>query len=395
MSDQEGPEYEHAAKRCGENIWYKGHPHPPEVPPSLFDFPTDVQMVEAWDKGLLLAQVELQEAGVNPANDDLLDPANRWFFQPHLLTGVTDAQLDADGFYVDVDDQQANDVQMHYVHYRELGNGDDLNAHPILDNSDAFEVRAHLSQVAEDINERQEDQNDTTGNGQQQVVNTLIVPGHGAVHKSTLVAKLNSCPEGKLTWDRSVRVRYGKGSQMTPISHDREDQEQVGLFDDVAVYIKDRGKPAEWRLGRVIRMRNREKSTVEYLHPVNINATVKYPKLYLLIKMYSKDKDIFLYHDSTQPVEYNLSSVIKKVTLTLTGDEYYLDRDDQISLNEFITNISCSKTSTVKKKRMDRNQESAASGEGLVFIDVAPLPSTADGLRKSNRKRRLRLFLNE
>ena len=138
-------------------------------------------------------------------------------------------------------------------------------------------MRAHLSQVADDVNEEV----GTEDNEQPLVVNTLSVPGHGLVHKTTLVAKLNSCPDSKLTWDRSVRVRYGNRSLAA--TSDSEGQEQVGLFDDVAVHIKERGKPSQWKLGSVFRIRNKEKTTVDYRRPVNIKDTKTYPKLYFML----------------------------------------------------------------------------------------------------------------
>ena len=404
LADPEGPDYVHAAKRKGENIWYKGNPNVPEVAPQMNAFPTDEEMVKEWEKGLELAQMELREAGIQPVNEDQLDPDNRWFFQPHLLTGVTDAQLDADGLYADGDEiypaAQHNDVRVHIGGHQEDGDGADLNAPPqTLDASGDIELRAHFSQVADDIDRNsgttdaeQESASDTTV----QVAHTLNVPGYGAVHKSTIVAKLNSCPNGNLTWDRTLRVRYGKVSSEN-ISN-IESYNQVGLFDDVALYIKDQRSPPEWKLGRVIRMRNKERTTVEYIHPVNIQDTRKYPKLYFMVNMYSKNDNTFAYHSNSQPAEFNVSSVIMKVSLTFkdeAGGTYSLDDGDRQKLEDFKASVSATRPIRRNQRNLEiSQQETAVSGEGRVVVEVLPTPHVPGGPRTSSRKRRQRIYID-
>ena len=399
LADPEGPDYTHAAKRRGENIWFKGYSSQTENEPDLSDFPLDGEMVNAWNKGLELAQAELQEAGIQPASDDLDDPANRWFFHPHLLTGVTDAQLNADGLFAEVNDQNENEgVHIHIGHHEEAGNALDLHAPAILPSSDINELRAHLTQVAVDIDILEEDETN-----QEQVMcpspkvaNTLEVPGYGAVHKSTLVAKLNSCPNGNLNWDRSMRVRYGKGAQKTTWDAGRESPDYVGLYDDIALCVREKGKPAQWKLGRVIRMRNRDRSTVEYLRPVNIHDTRKYPKLCFVVNLYSKSNNTFDYPTNTQPVEFNLSNVIMKVTLSFDGtsDRYTLDEHDKARLDEFIVNTSSSHRKHTTTIRTKRTQETRLD-EGVVVVDVEPQPNTSNGTRTSMRKRRQRIFFSD
>ena len=390
LADPEGPDYSHAAKRRGQNIWYKGHRENLDHSPDMRDFPTDDEITESWTKGLELAQTELKNAGVEPKDYNQEDVENRWFFHPHLLKGTTDAQLDRDGLLAAGNDECRND-NMHVQH--DAGDEYAIQAQPALNGDDAIELRAHFFQVADNIN-MNEAENDPVADVQ--VENTLQLPGFGAVHKSTLVAKLNSCPNGNLTWDRSIRVRYGKSQQKgKPV--DTETNEQVGLFDDVAVYAKERGKPAKWKLGRVIRMRNKEKSSMEYRHPVNVHDTSKYPKLYFLINLYDEKDCKYRYLKGEEPVEYSLTNVIMKVTLTLddlTLDLYSLDEHDRKRLDQFMLNTTSTHQKESRKTTRRKNDETAVSGEGLVVLELEPA-SQKEGIRTSQRKRKQRLFLTD
>lgn len=392
FADADGPDPVPAGKRHGENVWHRGYnDYHSEAAPDLHHFPTEEEMLKAWQLGLQLAQVELGECGIQPANDNHQHPDNVWFFQPHLMAGVTDAQLDADGLYADREDNQ--NVCIHVGGHQEAGDGAELHAPAALTDNDATELRAHLTHVAEAINMEYEQEGDSVlGSQPQNVSNTLNVPGFGAVHKTTLVARLNSCPDGDLSWDRHLRVRYGKHSHAAECVSDNEAQDHVGLFDDVALYVKDKNKSPEWRLGRVIRMRNKTRSTMDYLKPVNIHDK-KYSNLYLMVNLYTKEEDMFCYNANSPAIEYSLANVIMKVTLTFNKSDgsYSLDQRDRAQLSEFLENARNRTTggSTLPRRR---NQESAVSGEGLLILEVQPTPGTSDGQRTSKRTRRQRLF---
>jgi len=251
-----------------------------------------------------------------------------------------------------------------------------------LDPSDEIELRAHFSECAETLHD---DPNDVP-----QKVNTVDVPNHGAVHKTTLVAKLSANPKsGNLTWDRSLRVRYGKGSQNLGPTDDAEANERVGLFDDVALHFNEKKTPSEWRIGRVVRMRNKTRSTVDYVRPVSIHDN-KCPNLKLVVNMYiQEDENIFQYRVNSH--ECSIGNVIMKVSMSLQeAGHYELGSNDRAQLGEFITNTS--HKATTCRVRQNRSQESAVSGEGLFIREVQPLQSTATGSRTSQRKRRERLF---
>ena len=63
---------------------------------------------------------------------------------------------------------------------------------------------------------------------------------------------------------------------------------EIGLFDDIALYIKDRNKPPEYKIARVIRMRNQGRATIEYRRLVSLDNTDKYPNRNVLVNMYKR-----------------------------------------------------------------------------------------------------------
>ncbi len=103
---------------------------------------------------------------------------------------------------------------------------------------------------------------------------TLLVPQVGEVHKSTIVSLLNSNPT-KISKDRLKRVRmcskYEKETNSTIASN------EIGLFDDVAIFTKD--ETPSYKIVRVIRMRNRARAITEYIRPISLNDMGKYPSL--------------------------------------------------------------------------------------------------------------------
>eukprot|EP00112_Aurelia_sp_Birch-Aquarium-sp1_P026516 Seg944.3 transcript_id=Seg944.3/GoldUCD/mRNA.D3Y31 product="hypothetical protein" protein_id=Seg944.3/GoldUCD/D3Y31 len=66
--DSEGPDNQ-KRHRKGENIWRKGHKEPTTTP-DLLQFPSDVAISDAWERGLVLSQNSLRNIGIAPENDD-------------------------------------------------------------------------------------------------------------------------------------------------------------------------------------------------------------------------------------------------------------------------------------------------------------------------------------
>ena len=59
--------------------------------------------------------------------------------------------------------------------------------------------------------------------------------------------------------------------------------DEIGLFEDVALDIKDKGKRTELKIARIIRMRNKAYTTSELERAVSLKHIDKYPKLQILV----------------------------------------------------------------------------------------------------------------
>ena len=266
----------------------------------------------------------------------------------------------------------------HVVHFNGEGNVADLgNA------QSTSEIRDHLSSIADaNCYMPTEDQSTTRST-------TVHVPGFGDVHKSTLISKLNSFPGGSLTWDRLSRVKYGKHQ---PGSNDRESPDQVGLFDDVAIYIKDKGMAPRWQVGRVQRIRNKGKGTIEYRKPVSLKDP-KHSKVVVSLVKYQQDGDSYLYPRDTPLVEYLLENVIMQVHLEGDSDgRFHLDASDHIQLQEFLSHTEGKQFSSRSKslrRSQTRHQAEAVQGEGEVLLEIQPVE---DNSGRPKRKRWLKTY---
>ena len=117
---------------------------------------------------------------------------------------------------------------------------------------------------------------------------TVNVPGVGYVHKSTLVSLLNSSPTGvSCDWLKPVKMgsKYLQEPDINIVSN------EIGLFDDIALYFKDKNKPPEYKIARMIRMRNQGRATIQYRRPVSLDDTDKIHHLNVLVKT---KRDCFL-----------------------------------------------------------------------------------------------------
>ena len=78
--------------RKGENIWKKGNTTP-DQPADLQRFPTDEELVKAWESSLRQSQMALRGLGILPCNDDENDDSNNWFFRPNHIDATTEAGI--------------------------------------------------------------------------------------------------------------------------------------------------------------------------------------------------------------------------------------------------------------------------------------------------------------
>jgi hypothetical protein len=370
FTDDEGPDNP-KKHRKGENIWYKGH-NALDEKPDLKDWPSDDDIVKAWEKGLCEAQSEMRSLGIKPDTDDRNSVANDWFFKPHSIDATTASGLNAQMWNEDMDPQG---VQVNVLEYDGPAEADDggLRADPVL--------RANLTyiaqQVADEDNERE----------QSQTATTIQVPDVGPVHKSTIFGLLNTEPDGPST-DRLRRVRSNKTKTYTATT---ESDNDVGLFDDIAVYIKDRGESAEIQLGRVIRIRNRDKSTVEYRKPMNLEEMSKYPKVQLVVAMYIKQDQQYQYCGDNCK-EFMLYSVVCRVSLSVCDNGLFnIAPSDNIKLDKFLEDISQTKTGSRTSKQT--NNRTAVTGEGRHIIVQNPVDGPDDqDCRRSKRQRKMIVY---
>ena len=106
--------------------------------------------------------------------------------------------------------------------------------------------------------------------------------------------------------------------------------------------------------------------------------------------MYDRREDSFVYNSGLAS-EYNMSSIIMNVHLSVTDDKYSLADEDKKRLDDFINNLAVRPTRRISNPRVI--QESAVTGEGLV-VEVHPPTTLADGPRTSGRIRRQRIFID-
>ena len=251
------------------------------------------------------------------------------------------------------------------------------------------ELALHLRQLSDQdlIDPENLEDRDERKNGNKKI--TLNVPGTGEVHKSTIFALLNSDPKG-LSTDRLRRVR----SKVAIQAGCRElESEELSLFDDVGLYIKDKDRPPTFMLGRVLRMRNMGRGTVEYKKQVSLKQQDQYPKLKILTNLYTKVGSTFIYN-CEKITEFSIENVIAKVKLTINDDKGFdLSRNDEEVLTEFIQNVT-QKSKRVNSRCQNKSHSAesrAADGRAVVLVD-GNSSGDVDGRQRSRRKRKAIFF---
>ena len=336
-----------------------------------------------------------------PCNDDENDDSNNWFFCPNHTDATTEAGIFQQMWQDNDNLSHAAGIEMEVVGEREEFPPENEGNNMSGNFADQYpELALHLHNVSDPdmISESQEslnmeaNQESSSGdNSNTKVKLTLKVNGVGEVHKSIAFCLLNSSPEGLSTdWLKRVKSRvnnYGKQSEAL-------EPDELCLFDDVAFHIK--GKPPKFKIGRVVRMRNKVRGTVEFKTPASLCKPDQFPKLQLLTNLYDEASGHYIY-DSHSNREFSLSDVIMKVKLTLEGDnKFVLDHKDRETLNEFIKNVSN------KKKREppgcqqgSQQNKSIASENGdsrVVLLVRNQDVQNGTGTRRSERTRKAVFF---
>ena len=275
----------------GENIWMKGH-EKPAFPADLQHLASDEEMVKYGRMGLREAQQKLREMGVTLQDDDESNDGNNWCFRPHKIDSTTLAGIFTqmwtnnenvgnvcEGMILEAEDRHEEsppicdtNMEANYVdQYPEL-------ASPLRQMSDCDLFEAESTATGSQASSQ-------SSSIRSKVALTVKVPTE--VHKSTIISVLNISPGG-ISTDRLKRVKrkipLDLGGKEKEIRND-----EVGLFDNVAIHVKEASSSSYSKIGRILRMRNRNKSIVEFRKLVSLGNTEKYPNLYILVNLYVKD----------------------------------------------------------------------------------------------------------
>eukprot|EP00112_Aurelia_sp_Birch-Aquarium-sp1_P019908 Seg5017.2 transcript_id=Seg5017.2/GoldUCD/mRNA.D3Y31 product="hypothetical protein" protein_id=Seg5017.2/GoldUCD/D3Y31 len=376
FADDEGPENP-KKHRKGENIWHKGHKVDKDRKPDLNQYPTNDDMVRAWEEGIRMSQQELISCGVGPANTDENDRQNAWFYSPHTIDKKAEKEIN------DLMHEEETEVE------NEDSDPSDLSHHEDSISMDNFsELGLHFRSLADQL---EEDTGDQTSQADP-VKLTVNVPGVGEVHKSTLVGMLNNNPTN-ISTDRLKRVK----SRVALSVSENIDGNEIALFDDAAFYIKNKGNKATFILGKIIRIRNCTKSKVEYKQPVSLNKIEKFRKLRVLVRPYDSKEESASYKQGVAHKEYLFSNIIAKVNLSYQDDgSYLLNSHDNEKLMEFLHNVNTNRAKHQRKQIQQQQQQNKTTGstgdhgDRFVYLETASERNRGvqDGVRRSVRDRR-------
>ena len=167
---------------------------------------------------------------------------------------------------------------------------------------------------------------------------------------------------------------------MTASTSVTDDPHSVGLFDDVAYNV---GAKLEWAIGRIMRMRNTERGTVEYVKPVSLDKD-KNKRVVLILNTYEKAHDKYVY-SSLKYIQISLDKVVMKVSMEKDGTDFVISSSDQRQLQSFVDNVKAKITHSTTPKR---NTNCTVTDAGRVVVVHEPDLGQTSGERKSKRKRK-------
>lgn len=219
----------------------------------------------------------------------------------------------------------------------------------------------------------------------------------GPVHKSTLVALLNASPTEALSKDRLRRVRNQQNLSTETTTdgaiaqHDTINyRTEFGLYSDVAIFIKDRGSPPTFKLGRIHRMLKpgNVRGKLEFKRPISLNDE-QHQNVELTLTMYAKQCDqrgVFKYLPGNTR-DFTVYSVIMGVKLSIQDNECYtLDEQDCQELEAFLQSQAAPTRINRNTETHNRREQDIADDGRRVTI-VEPTDLLSDN-RRSRRRRR-------
>ncbi len=328
----------------------------------------------------------MDNVGIKPETNDPADVNNRWFYEPHGITGVTDAQLNREMHTIEDHIGDVREFELAYV--QADGNRQEVADFPLSHTEDAgrhLELHDHLSLVVDEVHTSTDD---TVEPHNIKTSSTVNVPGHGPVHKSTLVSALNNSPNGNLSCDSISRVQYGYNQTKT--SRNAKSPDQIGLSNDVPVYVKDPGQSPEWRISRILRLRNKERGTVEYHKPISLQDTKKYPKLCLSLVMYMREQEHYIYPKNTPYIDVQLSIVIIPVSMEASDvnpSMYIWSESNKPHLQKFIKNLTLRQNRASVSRPVRRQAEGAVAGKGTIIVEIEPTLSASGRQQRKGRQK--------
>jgi hypothetical protein len=270
------------------------------------------------------------------------------------------------------DDDGGNDGEGDEMEHVIQVEGEGNDQQPLQNPNDMFNNTALRAALSETVEE------DSDGPDTSSVVRTINIPDIGILHKATVVAHLNTNPSG-VSMDRLKRVRQANVSSSAIV----DDQNSIALFDDIAVHTKN-DKKHEWKLGRIQRIRNTEKSTVEYQRPKLLDN--KNNKIKLMLNMYTRENDSWVYQSSSDRLcQYCLDQVVMKVSMEKNELSFKIKVEDEEQLNHFISNITNKKDKRDQKRSHSTSANNTVDGIGKVVKIHIPNVDTSSGLRQSTR----------
>lgn len=202
-----------------------------------------------------------------------------------------------------------------------------------------------------------------------------------------------------LSKDRLRRVQM-KGAEASKQSSEListqliETRAEIGLFSDISLLIRDKGKAPRFKLGRVLRMRMPGKrGKIEYSRPVPLNENDKYGYVELRVGMYKETCGEYIYQPDQQ-LEFTLWNVLMGVKLTYNSNtnKYCLPNEERDILIKFVEDEIKQKCKNTKTQKDNSREMKEMVDDGRRVTVVGPATNKS-GQRTSGRVRKVVHFL--
>ena len=356
------------------NIWGKCYEEKITQQPDLLPYPSEEEMSQSWDNGLIAAQDICKSIGMHPSNfnpvqlDEATKMKEKWFFYPHIIKKDEDESL-----Y----DQMADEDE-------------DLEIETVSQELDET-TRTDDEVAAADVVQAQF--RDELGTR----INTKIkIPGRNQeMYKSTLISLLNNNPDEKISKDRLVRVqsKIMRGSFLNTDTGDNASSEidyrkYISLYSDVAVHIINKStKKHCYILGRFQRLLKKGKSRgkIEYKRPTCLDVPENENVECHLIKYRNLESNTYQYCLGVNTVS-TFKNILMGVSLEVQNEgEYILLEDDANALKELMDSWNAPKKQT-RDKRQENVITQPRTENNEVSVEVEP--DTSSSNRRSERRRK-------